>query len=175
MAVVHSLDGSTLGSAFGSASAHLSVEWIRSCWDAHSDAHLHTLEGGDSGSQSRWQHTWKRFWKRFCTLECGVNRVLLRCTLRCASAHSRGWCHWFIVNPEEELTGGIVPLIWMLWRFWWWLIFSFCYFDCFSMFGFTVHSSIGILIWSPWPHIGRQKCHRAFRILFSRGPGFRTD
>ena len=36
-------------------------------------------------------------------------------------------------------------------------------------FGFTAHSSIRILIWSPWSHIGRQKCHRAFRVFVQQG------
>ena len=36
-------------------------------------------------------------------------------------------------------------------------------------FGFTAHSSIRILIWSPWPHIGCQKCHRAFRVFVQQG------
>ena len=34
---------------------------------------------------------------------------------------------------------------------------------------FTAHSSIRILIWSPWPHIGHQKCHRAFRVFVQQG------
>ena len=42
-------------------------------------------------------------------------------------------------------------------------------FDDLSSFGFTAHSSIRILIWSPWPHIGHQKCHRAFRVFVQQG------
>ena len=42
-------------------------------------------------------------------------------------------------------------------------------FDDLGIFGFTAHSSIRILIWSPWPHIGCQKCHRAFLVFVQQG------
>ena len=36
-------------------------------------------------------------------------------------------------------------------------------------FGFTAHSSIKILNCTPWPHIGCQKCHRAFGVFVLQG------
>ena len=72
----------TLFYTLGCTSVHLKAEWIRFCWDAHSDAHLHTWMQSESGFVE--MHTQMCI----CTLECEVNQVLLRCTLGCASAHS---------------------------------------------------------------------------------------